>query len=38
MDLKLLLDNGVDLHSYQPTAEDVVSAVISSYVERQCMG
>ena len=24
MDLKLLLDNGVDLHSYQPTAEDIM--------------
>ena len=24
MDLTLLLDNGVDLHSYQPTAEDIM--------------
>lgn len=24
MDLKLLLDNGVDMHSYQPTAEDIM--------------
>ena len=24
VELKLLLDNGVDLHSYQPTAEDIV--------------
>lgn len=25
VDLKLLLDNGVDLHSYQPTADDIIS-------------
>ena len=24
VDITLLLDNGVDLHSYQPTAEDIV--------------
>ena len=24
-ELMLLLDNGVDLHSYQPTAEDILS-------------
>ena len=25
VDLKLLVDNGVDLHSYQPTAEDILT-------------
>lgn len=24
MDITMLLDNGVDLHSYQPTAEDIM--------------
>ena len=24
MELTMLLDNGVDLHSYQPTADDIV--------------
>ena len=25
-ELTMLLDNGVDLHSYQPTADDIISA------------
>ncbi|HBP24070.1 MAG TPA: zinc ABC transporter substrate-binding protein, partial [Oribacterium sp.] len=24
MDITMLLDNGVDLHSYQPTADDIM--------------
>ena len=34
MDITMLLDNGVDLHSYQPTAEDIMKyrIVICSYM------
>ena len=32
VDLTLLLDNGVDLHNYQPTAEDIIKIAQSDLV------